>query len=68
MLYYFDGHWIEHPEHTIRSWSYRKKRQLLRVLDGWHSKHKAEITTATANMKSLLDYADFTVSHPPEQA
>ena len=67
MLDYFDRHWIEHLEYVIRGWSYKRKRQLLRVLDGWHSKHKAETTAATMNQKSLLGFADFTVSHPPEQ-
>ena len=33
MLTYTDRHWIEHPEHVIRSWSHKKKRQLFRVLD-----------------------------------
>ena len=68
MLTYTDRHWIEHPEHVIRSWSHKKKRELLRVLDGWHLKHKAETTAAVKNQKFLLEHAGFTVSHPPEQA
>ena len=67
MLNYFDSHWIEYLEHAIRSWPYKRKHQLLRALDGWHSKHKAETTAATVNQKSLLKFAGFTVSHPPEQ-
>ena len=68
MLAYIDRHWIEHPEHVIRSWLHKKKRNLLCVLDGWHSKHKVKTTAATKNQKSLLEFAGFTVSRPPDQA
>ena len=54
MLNYSDRHWIEHPEHAIRSWSYKKKCQLLCVIDDWHSKHKAETTAVTVNEKPNL--------------
>ena len=60
-------HWIKHSEHVIRRWSYKKKRQLLRVLDGWHSKHKTETIAAAKNQKSLREFAGFTVLHPPER-
>ena len=68
MLTYTNRHWIEHPKHVIRSWSPNKKRQLSRVVDGRHSKHKVKTSAATKNQKSLLKFAGFTVSHPPEQA
>ena len=64
LLTYRDRHWIEHPEHVIRSWFHKKKRQLLRLLDGWHSKHKTKTAAAIKNQKSLLEFAGFTVSHP----
>ena len=68
MLAYTDRHCIEHPEHVIKSWSHKKERHPLCVLDGWHSKHKAETTATTKNQKSLLEFAGFTVSRPPDQA
>ena len=68
LLAYTDRKWIKHPEKIIKSWSHKKKRHLLCTLDGWHSKHKAETTAVTKNQKSLLKFAGFTVSHPPDQA
>ena len=67
LLTYTNRNWIEHPKHTIRNWSHKKKRQLLRVLDGWHSKHKAETTVAVKNQKFLLEFVGFMISHPPER-
>ena len=67
LLTYTGRHWIKQPEHFIRSWSHKKKRQLLCVLDGWHSKYKAETTVVVKNQKSLLEFAGFTVSRPPER-
>ena len=68
MLAYTNRHWIKQPEHVVRNWSHKKKHHLLCVLDGWHSKHKAETIAVTKNQKSLLEVAGFTMPRHPDQA
>ena len=66
LLHHHDRHHINYREDTITSWEHKRKYRLLKILDGWHQKFKAETNASMKNQKSLLDYAGFTTLPPPE--
>ena len=65
LLHHHDRHHINYREQTITSWKHKRKYRLLKILDGWHQKFKAETDASMKNQKSLLDYAGYTIPPSP---
>ena len=64
LLHHHDRHHINYREKTITSWKHKRKYRLLKILDGWHQKFRAETDASMKNQKFLLDYAGYTISPP----
>ena len=66
LLHYGDRSWIMQSDEQIDSWSNRRKRNMLKILDSWHCQYLAEQEAREGGQRSLLDFPGFTFGEDEE--